>query len=150
VPNHEAARATLDEVIRDVTPGTTIVDIDATDPEVASTRQLQSPLGGQTTPPPRVLAPFGPQSQEQLPDGDIHAEGSHEDETVGARDIAKVQHRGDDPDEQARSGFQQLGRNATSTDSAIRGPHAPTRARATTRAATCQEAPDTPDRHREK
>jgi len=34
-PNQEAARALLHEVIDDVAPGTTVSDIDATDPEVA-------------------------------------------------------------------------------------------------------------------
>jgi len=34
-PNHEAARALLDEVIRDMAPGTAVRDIDATDPDVA-------------------------------------------------------------------------------------------------------------------
>jgi hypothetical protein len=34
-PNHDAARAMLHEVIDDVAPGTTVRDIDATDPEVA-------------------------------------------------------------------------------------------------------------------
>lgn len=35
-PNHEAARTTLTEVLRDMAPGTPIEDIDASDPEVAA------------------------------------------------------------------------------------------------------------------
>jgi hypothetical protein len=34
-PNHEAARALLDEVIAEVAPGTPVEDIDASDPAVA-------------------------------------------------------------------------------------------------------------------
>lgn len=39
-PNHKAARAILDEVIHDVAPGTTVRDIDATDPEIAKTHRF--------------------------------------------------------------------------------------------------------------
>ena len=39
-PNHEAARAILDEVIDDVAPGTTVRDIDATDPGVATSHRF--------------------------------------------------------------------------------------------------------------
>lgn len=39
-PNHEAARALLHEVIDDVAPGTTVSDIDATDPEVAKSHRF--------------------------------------------------------------------------------------------------------------
>jgi hypothetical protein len=39
-PNHEAARAILEEVIHEVAPGTTVIDIDATDPEVAKNHRF--------------------------------------------------------------------------------------------------------------
>jgi hypothetical protein len=39
-PNREAARALLYEVIDDVAPGTTVSDIDATDPEVAKSHRF--------------------------------------------------------------------------------------------------------------
>jgi hypothetical protein len=39
-PNHEAARAILHEVIDEVAPGTTVSDIDATDPDVAKSHRF--------------------------------------------------------------------------------------------------------------
>lgn len=39
-PDHGAARAILHEVIDEVAPGTTVSDIDATDPEVAKTHRF--------------------------------------------------------------------------------------------------------------
>lgn len=40
-PNHPIARALLDEIVTDLVPGTTVRDIDATDPSVA--RRLRFP-----------------------------------------------------------------------------------------------------------
>lgn len=39
-PNRVAARAILDEVIQEAAPGTTVIEVDATDPEVARTHRF--------------------------------------------------------------------------------------------------------------
>lgn len=114
--------------------------------------RLRSFPGREAAPPPQVVASFRPEPKKHLADEEVGDDSGHEDDTLNTHGVAEHEQQGGGADHEADGGLQQLGGDATGTDPAIpiEGPHTPARTRIPTRAATGEEAAESPDRDREE